>query len=104
MSTRGSRVPKLRGVFIDTVMGSTGGPVSPWRPGMHSAGYIRSTFNGERVLVHRAVYQAIRGPLEPGVVIHHKDEDRQNNALRNLEAMPRGEHTQLHARRRRRKK
>ena len=97
-------MPKLRGVFIDTVMGSTGGPVSPWRPGMHSAGYIRSTFNGERVLVHRAVYQAIRGELAPGMVVHHRDENRQNNALRNLEAMERGEHTALHARKRRRNK
>lgn len=97
-------MPKLRGELLGVVLGSTGGALDGRHQGQHNEGYLRIHISGECLLVHRAVYQAIRGELAPGMVVHHKDENRQNNALRNLEAMPRGEHTALHARRRRRNK
>lgn len=35
-------------------------------------------------------------PAGPGQVRHHKDENKDNNAASNLEAVPRGEHTTEH--------
>lgn len=38
-------------------------------------------------------------PLMTGEVVHHKDENRSNNALDNLELLDRSKHASLHARR-----
>ena len=37
-------------------------------------------------------------PAGPGMVRHHKDEDKTNNAAANLEVEPRGKHTADHNR------
>jgi len=34
--------------------------------------------------------------LETGEAVHHKDEDRANNDLSNLQLMTKGEHSRLH--------
>lgn len=49
--------------------------------------------NGRRIskTVHRLVYEAFNGPIPNGLVINHKDEDKTNNSLSNLEAMTRAE-------------
>ena len=46
---------------------------------------------------HRVIYERHFGPIPPGWVVHHKDEDKSNNDPANLEAMPRSEHHRLHA-------
>src|SRR5262249_40965479 len=38
-------------------------------------------------LVHRIVVEAFRGPLAPGMTVHHVDSDKRNNRLSNLKAM-----------------
>ncbi|MFF4292106.1 HNH endonuclease signature motif containing protein [Streptomyces vinaceus] len=50
---------------------------------------------GERLL-HRAVWAHAHGPIAEGVHIHHKDGDRANNDLANLEPMAEGDHLRLH--------
>lgn len=35
-------------------------------------------------------------PAGPGMVRHHRDETKENNAPENLEVIPRGEHTRRH--------
>ncbi len=37
-------------------------------------------------------------PAGPGMVRHHKDENKENNAKENLEVEPRGKHTARHNR------
>lgn len=60
------------------------------------AGYMQVGIkfdNGRRIskTVHRLVYEAFNGPIPNGLVINHKDEDKTNNSLSNLEAMTRAE-------------
>lgn len=40
---------------------------------------------GKRVYIHRLVVEAFIGDIPPGMVVNHKDFDRSNNALENLE-------------------
>src|SRR5215475_177192 len=42
--------------------------------------------------LHRAVWEAVFGPIPKDCHIHHRDNDRANNALSNLECLPVGEH------------
>ena len=46
--------------------------------------------------VHRLVYQAFVGAIPKGYVIHHLDQNVQNNHYSNLKMMTREEHTMLH--------
>lgn len=46
---------------------------------------------------HRVVWERHFGPIPPGWVVHHKDENTHNNDITNLQAMPRSEHVQHHA-------
>lgn len=51
------------------------------------------------VLVHRVVAEtAIGRLLTDEEVVHHKDGNTLNNSPENLEVMPRGEHSKIHAR------
>ena len=53
----------------------------------HSSGYLRVRICGEDVYVHRVVALAFRGPppSEDAWQVHHKDGDRSNNHVTNLE-------------------
>ena len=66
------------------------------------------TFNGKRFVkfghyyrssrkfLHRAVWEFHHGEIPDGHHIHHKDGDRENNAIENLEAVPAHEHISGH--------
>lgn len=47
-------------------------------------------------LVHRLVYKTFVGEIPPGYHIHHKDHNKQNNAVDNLELIDPVEHQHLH--------
>ena len=47
---------------------------------------------------HRRVWEDANGPIPAGYEIHHKDEDRGNNGLDNLQLMRKAEHRQHHSR------
>lgn len=51
-------------------------------------GYIR-----EHVFV---MENALSRRMKPGECVHHKDHDRQNNSVENLEIIQRGQHSKLH--------
>jgi len=51
---------------------------------------------GRKSYVHRGCWEAYRGAIPKGHVIHHGDEDRQHNTIENLECMPNGEHSRVH--------
>ena len=46
--------------------------------------------------LHRAIYASVYGPIGMGLDIHHKDHDKTNNAIENLEAINRSDHLKLH--------
>jgi len=46
--------------------------------------------------IHRLVYESFVGPLELGKMIHHKDENKQNNHYTNLVQITYKEHSEIH--------
>lgn len=58
-------------------------------------GYYRANV-GKYRLMHRAVYAYFNGEITSDIHIHHKDNDKSNNALSNLEALPKHIHHRLH--------
>ncbi len=52
-------------------------------------GYKLICISGKRMLEHRHVMEVhLKRKLEPGEVVHHKDHNRLNNSLDNLELIP----------------
>ena len=61
-------------------------------PGITGSGYQHVELsNADRKLrkhyVHRLVWEAFNGPIPEGLQINHKDENKTNNSLRNLEVV-----------------
>jgi hypothetical protein len=46
---------------------------------------------------HAFVWMAAYGPMPDGYIIHHRDANKANNQLDNLELLTRAEHNQKHA-------
>lgn len=59
-------------------------------------GYYRKTY-GNRELMHRDVWEFYNEPIPKGWDIHHKDENKANNDINNLECLPKAEHTRLYS-------
>jgi hypothetical protein len=62
---------------------------------------IFSVRKGKRILgyyEHRLVWEMFNGPIPEGHVIHHKDGNKRNNSIENLECLPKGEHHSHHMR------
>ena len=55
--------------------------------------YLNST---NRLRIHRAVWEYFNGPIPDGFHVHHKDGDKSNNSIENLELMKAGEHLHYH--------
>ena len=56
-------------------------------------GYCKTAVNrGDREYLHRAVYSKEYGNIPHGWHVHHKDDDRANNEIDNLVAMPMRDH------------
>jgi len=58
-----------------------------------SNGYIMF---GKKSFLHRQVWESVFGPIPPGFDIHHKDGNKLNNSIENLESLPHFEHLSLH--------
>lgn len=54
-------------------------------PGKNSRGYLCVALKGESHLVHRLVVVAFIGPIGSGLQVNHKDGNKENNAVGNLE-------------------
>lgn len=46
--------------------------------------------------LHRVVWEEANGPIPNGYIVHHRDGDKANNELSNLELIEWGAHTALH--------
>lgn len=67
-------------------------------PASHSEGYARLTIDGRRVYAHRAVYEAVKGPLAPGYEPDHLCRQRACCNPDHLEAVTRSVNVQRGAR------
>lgn len=47
-------------------------------------------------LLHRMIWEHYKGPIPKGHVIHHKNGNKMNNTIENLECMSHAEHCRLH--------
>ena len=61
-----------------------------------STGYLGAHINGKLVLMHRYVWEFYNGEIPKGYIVHHKDKDKTNNDLDNLECLPNREHSTMH--------
>lgn len=59
------------------------------------SGYISSV--GRKVRLHRYVWEKYNGVIPKGYHIHHKDKNKFNNNIENLEMLSAREHEKLHA-------
>lgn len=62
-----------------------------------SNGYPTIYLDGKNVLVHRYVWQKHYGIIPKGFVVHHKDENKLNWNIENLELKKNREHSKEHA-------
>ena len=64
--------------------------------GCISRGYHITVKNGKHYQTHRLVWEAANGPIPAGYVIHHKNRNRADNKLENLQCLTQAEHLRLH--------
>ena len=58
--------------------------------------YKKIKINGRTVSLHRYVWEQANGPIPDGYIIHHKNGDRYDNRLENLEMVTHQEHSEHH--------
>lgn len=63
---------------------------------LRSNGYYSLT-NNDRCLMHRYVWENIKGNIPIGYDIHHLNEDRSDNRIENLECLSKSDHTKLYS-------
>jgi hypothetical protein len=56
----------------------------------------RGYFRIGNKMLHRLIWEKIHGPIPPYHVIHHKDGNKLNNSIDNLECLSQSEHSRLH--------
>lgn len=59
-------------------------------------GYLRTKGN-MRGYCHRIIWEQDIGPIPEGYDVHHKDGNKLNNLLENLQCLPKSEHMRIHA-------
>ena len=59
-------------------------------------GYVFIWINGKRIREHRYIWVKHNGIIPKGMCIHHKDLDKQNNNINNLQLVTHSEHTTIH--------
>lgn len=63
---------------------------------MRNTGYLGRT-DGNRELMHRYVWRYHNGDIPPGYDIHHRNHNRTDNRIENLELLSKSEHARRYA-------
>lgn len=69
------------------------------RAKVDNSGYYRITSRKEgnhHKLLHRLIFEKFHGEIPEGYIVHHKDEDKFNNCILNLELLSLNKHQNLH--------
>ena len=53
----------------------------------NTTGYLMFTAGGKKYYIHRIIYEAFNGLIEDGLVIDHKNNNKNDNSLSNLRAV-----------------
>lgn len=83
---------------------------SPWNKGkkykcknpkqskgyINSHGYLVFYKNGKEILAHRMIWEKYHGKIPKMYVIHHKDRNKLNNDIFNLQLTTSSEHSKIH--------
>lgn len=63
---------------------------------INTKGYVQIGTGGKRRLEHIIEWERHNGPVPDGFQVHHKDENKQNNAIENLELLDATSHKRIH--------
>ena len=63
---------------------------------LRNHGYYACT-NGNRNLMHRDVWEHYNGKIQNGYDVHHKNHDKSDNRIKNLEMLRKDEHARMYA-------
>lgn len=67
-----------------------------YRKDKNTGYYLHTVARGTGTRLHRDVYEYYNGEIPKGYQIHHKDHDKSNNEISNLELLTKEEHLKLH--------
>ena len=62
---------------------------------LNKSGYY--AYGKKGVRLHRVIWEETHGKIPKGFDIHHKDFNKQNNSIDNLECLSRSDHIRIHA-------
>ena len=79
--------------FIFSFLGKGGNIRAPWlrkiagqlQPRRHRQGYLTISVQGKQKFIHRLVWEEFNGVIPKGLQINHKDGNKSNNHIDNLE-------------------
>lgn len=70
--------------------------INPRGSGGLSYGYHVIRKNGKLLISHRLIWEEAYGPIPVGHVIHHRNGNRLDNRLENLQCLTQSEHWRIH--------
>src|SRR3990167_7182742 len=81
--------------------GKIGVMPTPWNKSngkgyINSLGYLIICKEGKEYLAHRLIWEKYNGTIPEGFLIHHKDRNKLNNDIMNLELTTREQHERKH--------
>lgn len=64
---------------------------------MSAKGYVRLRRGGRKRMEHDLVWEAAHGPIPAGYQVHHRNENKSDNRLENLQLLSAVDHKRVHS-------